>query len=55
MEGSKEEEEKSEKASGDIVLGGCGPEWAKYLRSRTEFTERGLRVKSKESLNMRDF
>ena len=53
LEGSKEEEEKSEKASGDIVLGGCGPEWAKYLRSRTEFTERGLRVKSKESLNIR--
>ena len=27
-EGSKEEA-KSEQASGDIVLGGCGPEWAK--------------------------
>ena len=52
LEGSKEEE-KSEKGSGDIVLGGCGPEWAKYLRSRTEFTERGLRAKIKESLNIR--
>ena len=25
------------------------------LRSRTEFKERGLRAKSKESLNIRDF
>ena len=30
-EGSKEEEEKSEQGSGDIVLGGCGPEWAKSI------------------------
>ena len=28
---SKEEEEKSEEGSGDIVLGGCGPEWAKSI------------------------
>ena len=28
---SKEEEEKSEQGSGDIVLGGCGPEWAKSI------------------------
>ena len=27
--GWKDEEEKSEQRSGDIVLGGCGPEWAK--------------------------
>ena len=54
LERSKEEEEKSEKGSGDIVLGGCGPEWTKYLRSRKEFTEKGSRVKSKESLNIRD-
>ena len=53
-EESREEEEKSEQASGDIALGGCGPEWAKYLRSRTEFTERGSRAKRKESLNVRD-
>ena len=30
-EGSKEEEEKSEQGSGDIVLGGCGLEWAKSV------------------------
>ena len=30
-EGSKEEEEKSEQGSGDIVLGGCGPEWVKGI------------------------
>ena len=30
-EGLKEEEEKSEQGSGDIVLGGCGPEWAKCV------------------------
>ena len=29
-EGSKEED-KSEQRSGDIVLGGCGPEWAKSI------------------------
>ena len=29
-EGPKEEE-KSEQGSGDIVLGGCGPEWAKSI------------------------
>ena len=29
-EGSKEEE-KSEQGSRDIVLGGCGPEWAKSI------------------------
>ena len=28
---SKEEEQKSEQGSGDIVLGGCGPEWAKSI------------------------
>ena len=28
---SKEEEAKSEQGSGDIVLGGCGPEWAKSI------------------------
>ena len=33
---------------GDIVLGGCGSEWTKYLRSRAGFTERGLRAKSEE-------
>ena len=30
-EGSKEEEEKSERGSGDIVLGECGPEGAKSI------------------------
>ena len=30
-EGSKEEEEKSKQGSGNIVLGGCGPEWAKSI------------------------
>ena len=30
-EGLKEEEEKSKQGSGDIVLGGCGPEWAKSI------------------------
>ena len=35
LERSKEEEETSAKGSGDIVLGGCGSKWAKYLRSRT--------------------
>ena len=30
-EWSKEEEEKSEQGLGDIVLGGCGPEWAKSI------------------------
>ena len=30
-EGLKEEEEKSEQGSGDIVLGGCGPESAKSI------------------------
>ena len=29
-EGSKEEV-KSEQGSGDLVLGGCGPEWAKCI------------------------
>ena len=29
-EGLKEEE-KSEQGLGDIVLGGCGPEWAKSI------------------------
>ena len=29
-EGSKEEE-KSEQGSGDFVLGGCGPGWAKHI------------------------
>ena len=29
-EGSKEEE-KSEQGSADLVLGGCGPEWAKSI------------------------
>ena len=28
---SKEEEAKYEQGSGDIVLGGCGPEWAKSI------------------------
>ena len=51
----KEEEEKSEQGSGDIVLGRCGPEWAEYLRSRTGFSEGGSRAKSEESLNIRDF
>lgn len=27
----EEEEEKSEQGSGDTVLGGCGPEWAKSI------------------------
>ena len=30
-EGSKEEEEKSEQGSGDVVLGGSGPGWAKSI------------------------
>ena len=30
-EGLKEEEEKSEQGSGDIVLGGCGTESAKII------------------------
>ena len=30
-EGLKEEEEKSEQGSEDIVLGGCGPQWAKSI------------------------
>lgn len=30
-EGLKEEEEKSEQGSGDVVLGRCGPEWAKSI------------------------
>ena len=30
-EGWKEEEEKSEQGSGDTVLGGCGPKWAKSI------------------------
>ena len=30
-EGSKEEEEKSKQGSGDIVLGGSGPGWAKVF------------------------
>ena len=30
LNGSKEEA-KSEQESGDIVLGGCGPEWAKSI------------------------
>ena len=31
VRGWKEEEEKSEQGLGDIVLGGCGPEWAKSI------------------------
>ena len=31
LEGLKEEEEKSEQGSGDIVLGGCGTESAKII------------------------
>ena len=27
----KGEEEKSKQGSGDIVLGGCGPKWAKSI------------------------
>ena len=27
----EKEEEKSEQGSGDIILGGCGPEWAKSI------------------------
>ena len=29
--GGSKEEEKSEQGSGNIVLGGCGPEWAKSI------------------------
>ena len=29
--GGSKEEEKSEQGSGNIVLGGCGPEWAKRI------------------------
>ena len=31
VEWSKEEEEKSKQGLRDIVLGGCGPEWAKSI------------------------
>ena len=53
-EGS-EEEEKSEQRSGNTVLGGWPRMGQEYLRSRTGFTEKGSREKSKESLNIRDF
>ena len=29
--GGSKEDEKSEQGSGNIVLGGCGPEWAKRI------------------------
>lgn len=53
-EGSKEEEEKSEQGSGDIVLGVCGPGWAKSISGVEQEVQRGPRVESKESLNIRD-
>ena len=47
-EGSKEEEENSQQGSGNIVLGGCGPEWAKSIREVEQEVQRegqGQKVK----------